>query len=212
MSAREGTTVYAMTRTPESAWDDVGGPPEADRPDLSRLAGAELRGAFGRLFDEHAAALHRYLARRVGPSVAEDIVAETFLAALRGRHGYDPARAGVRAWLYGIATNLLRHHVRAEVRALRATARLAYQAGVGEDHAEAVSARVDAEHRVGQLAAALAELSPGDREVLLLTSWAGLTAGEVGEALDIPAGTVRSRLHRVRRWVRGHAPTTEENR
>lgn len=186
----------------------MGSPPDADRPDLAGLAGPDLTATFGRLFDEHAEALHHYLARRIGTSAAEDVVAETFLAALRGRRGYDPARAGVRAWLYGIAANLLRHHVRGEVRALRATARLAYQTGVGEDHAEAVSARVDAQQRVGQLAAALAELTPGDREVLLLTSWAGLTAGEIGAALDIPAGTVRSRLHRVRRWLRSHAPTT----
>lgn len=207
-TVREGMTVHAKTRTPDTGWAEVGGPPDPDRPDLARLTEPDLSGTFGRLFDEHAAALHRYLARRVGPSAAEDMVAETFLAALRGRHSYDPARAGVRAWLYGIAANLLRHHVRAEVRALRATARLARQAGVGEDHAEVVTARIDAEHRVAQLAAALAELSPGDREVLLLTSWAGLTAGEIGDALDIPAGTVRSRLHRVRRWVRSHAPVT----
>jgi DNA-directed RNA polymerase specialized sigma24 family protein len=75
---------------------------------------------------------------------AEDLVAETFLVALREREAYDPARAGVRAWLYGIATNLLRHHVRGEVRALRATARLAGQGGVGEPHHDRVAARVDA--------------------------------------------------------------------
>ena len=57
-----------------------------------------------------------------------------------------------------------------------------------------------------RLAGALASLSEGDRDVLLLTSWAGLDAGEVAEALGIPAGTVRSRLHRVRKWLRANAP------
>ena len=195
-----------LTQAPSTVGDPGGG---GDRPDLAGLSGTEVSAIFGRLFDDHAAALRQYLARRIGPSTADDVVADTFLAALRGRHGYDPRRATVRAWLYGIAANLMRHHIRGEVRALRATARLAQRSEYGEDHADRVSARLDAEHRVRQLAAALAELSPDDREVLLLTSWAGLTATEVGEALDIPAGTVRSRLHRVRQWLRSHAPSIE---
>jgi RNA polymerase sigma factor (sigma-70 family) len=180
-----------------------------ERPDLAGLAGPEVGAEFGRLFDAHAPGLKRYLAGRVGASTADDVVAETFLAAMRDRGRYQPERATVRAWLYGIAANLMGHHIRGEVRAWRATARLARRAEYGEDHAERVSARLDAERRVRQLAAALAELSPADREVLLLTSWAGLNATEVGEALDIPPGTVRSRLHRVRRWLRGHAPSID---
>src|SRR3954453_4264094 len=93
-----------------------------DRPDLG---GAEPGPAFGRLFDAHAAALRRYLARRVGTEPANDLVAETFLVALRRRESYRPELGTARSWLYGIATNLLRHHVRSELRALHATARLA---------------------------------------------------------------------------------------
>ncbi|WP_424923304.1 sigma factor-like helix-turn-helix DNA-binding protein [Amycolatopsis arida] len=55
------------------------------------------------------------------------------------------------------------------------------------------------------MAGALADLDAGDRDALLLTSWAGLDSTEVAEALGIPVGTVRSRLHRVRRRLRGHA-------
>ena len=47
---------------------------------------------FAVLFDAHAAGLHRYLSRRVG-AVADDLVAETFLAGLAGRAGYDPVEA-----------------------------------------------------------------------------------------------------------------------
>ncbi len=182
---------------------------DEDRPDLARLSGPDLKATFGRLFDQHAAGLHRYLAGRVGPGTAEDVVAETFLAALRGRHRYDPARANVRSWLYGIATNHVRQHARSEARALRARGRLERFAEPDADHAERVSDRIDAAHRVAQLATALTQLPPGDRDVLLLTSWAGLNAAEVGNALDIPAGTVRSRLHRARRWLRRHAPTID---
>jgi RNA polymerase sigma-70 factor (ECF subfamily) len=53
---------------------------------------------------------------------------------------------------------------------------------------------------------AIAGLSVADRDVLLLTSWAGLDTNEIAEALGIPAGTVRSRLHRVRRQLREVAP------
>lgn len=190
-----------MTRSSPRRGDD---PPESDRPDLS---GPDPAAVFGRLFDEHAAALHRYLARRVGTTIADDLVSETFLTALRRRHSYDPDRAGVRAWLYGIASNLLRRHVRDEVRALNATARLTAADGRADGHENRVTDRLDAQRRVAQLAGALATLSPDDREVLLLTSWAGLSAVEIAEALDIPAGTVRSRLHRVRRWLRASAAT-----
>jgi RNA polymerase sigma-70 factor (ECF subfamily) len=163
---------------------------------------------FGQMFDEHAPALHRYLARRVGTTIADDLVADTFVTALDHRDRYDPARAGVRPWLYGIASNLLRRHLRDELRALRATARL-----VIERHQDGpenrVAERLDAQARIARLAAALAVLSPDDREVLLLTSWAGLSPVEIAQALDIPAGTVRSRLHRVRRWLRASATTIE---
>ncbi|MGW0518036.1 MULTISPECIES: RNA polymerase sigma factor [unclassified Crossiella] len=178
-------------------------PAEAERPDLSCPQPAAV---FGSLFDAHAAALHRYLARRVGAGAADDLVSETFLVALQRRHSYDPARAAVRSWLYGIATNLLRGHLRAEVRGYQATARAAARQRPEDGHDGRVAAMVDAEAATLGLAAALAGLAPGDRDVLLLTSWAGLDSTEVAEALDIPVGTVRSRLHRVRRELRAHAP------
>jgi RNA polymerase sigma-70 factor (ECF subfamily) len=161
---------------------------------------------FGRLFDAHALPLHRYLARRVGLETANDLVSETFLAALNQRHSYDPARGEVRSWLYGIATNLLRRHTRTEVRGLRAQARSAAANASEDSHDSRVAARVDAAVLAAQLAGALADLSDGDRDVLLLTSWAGLDSTEIADALGIPVGTVRSRLHRVRRTLRATAP------
>jgi RNA polymerase sigma factor (sigma-70 family) len=171
-------------------------PPQGrDRPDLS---GPDPGLVFGWLFDSHAAALRHYLVRRVGEAAADDLVSETFLVALNQRHRYDPARAAVRSWLYGIATNLMRRHVRDEVRELKA-----HSAEVPVvSHAGRVAERVDAETKARQLADALAALSPGDRDVLLLTAWAGLDTTEVAEALDIPVGTVRSRMHRVRKQLR----------
>lgn len=180
-------------------------PADRDRP---YLGGPDPAEEFGRLFDAYAKPLHRYLARRVGQEPAHDLVSETFLVALRQRRTYDPGQAAVRSWLYGIATNLLRRHIRQEVRALRATARATAAGAVKpeSDHGGRVADRVDAEVMAARLASALAELSEGDRDVLLLTSWAGLDSAEVATALGIPVGTVRSRLHRVRKSLRAHAP------
>jgi RNA polymerase sigma-70 factor (ECF subfamily) len=191
-----------MTRRAQPADEPL--PADKDRP---YLGGPEPAVEFGRLFDAYARPLHRYLARRVGPETAHDLVSETFLVALNQRHSYDPRRGAVRSWLYGIATNLLRRQVRQEVRALQATARSAGHApGQEASHESRVADRLDAAAMAIQLAAALAELSDGDRDVLLLTSWAGLDSTEVADALDIPVGTVRSRLHRVRKWLRANAP------
>lgn len=170
-----------------------------DRP---RLDGPDPAAEFGRLYDDYARALHRYLARRVGEQTAYDLVSETFLTALRQRHTYDPARAAVRAWLYGIATNLARRHTRQEIRGLLATARAAGRPDDGVAPDGRVVDRLDAQALARRLAPRLAELSDADRDVLLLTAWGGLNSVEVADALGIPVGTVRSRLHRVRRTLR----------
>lgn len=184
---------------------DEGGPPhKSERPDLG---GPNAAGTFGWLFDQYADALHRYLARRVGGATADDLLSETFLIALRRRHSYEPARAAVRTWLYGIATNLVRQHVRAELRELTLAARAASTRAVTDvGHDNLVADRVDAEVVARRLAGSLAALSAADRDVLLLVSLAGLNTGEVAEALDIPVGTVRSRLHRVRKQLRANLP------
>lgn len=176
---------------------------EGDVSGRAPLTSADGAAVFGDLFDAHAGPLHAYLASRVGRTVADDLVAETFLVAYRDRGRFDPGRGDVRSWLYGIATNLARHHLRSETRALAAVTRMHAEHSV-HDPAPRVPERVDAAASVGRLAAALAALPPGDRDVLLLTAWAELSSGEVAAALDIPVGTVRSRLHRVRQHLRGH--------
>ncbi|GAA2117500.1 RNA polymerase sigma factor [Actinomadura alba] len=156
---------------------------------------------FAALFDRHASEMHRYVTRRLGVSTADDVVAETFLLAFRGRKRYDVTRADARPWLYGIASNLIGKHRRAEKRLYRTLARAGVDR-VAESYADRVDARVTAEGVQRELADALAGLSAGDRDVLLLVAWADLTYEGVADALGIPVGTVRSRLHRARRKVR----------
>lgn len=73
---------------------------------------------------------------------------------------------------------------------------------VAESPAERVAEGVSATAVRPLLASALARLSQGDRDVLLLVAWADLSYEEVAQALRIPVGTVRSRLNRARRKVR----------
>jgi RNA polymerase sigma factor (sigma-70 family) len=153
--------------------------------------------AFAALYDRHAAVLHRYAARRLGAAVADDIVAETFLAAFRRRRRYDLSRTDARPWLYGIAANLIRRHRRTEVRMFRTLARTGADPAI-EGHADRVDSEVSAAAVHRELAAALAGMAAGDRDVLLLVAWAGLRYEEVALALNIPVGTVRSRLSRAR--------------
>ncbi|MEU6999042.1 RNA polymerase sigma factor [Nonomuraea sp. NPDC046570] len=157
--------------------------------------------AFAALFDRHAPALHRYVTRRLGDSLADDVVADTFLAAFKRRARYDLGRPDARPWLYGIAANLIGKHHRGEIRSYRALARTGVDE-VADSYADRVEERVSAVAAHRDLARALATLSAADREVLLLIAWADLTYEEVAQALGIPIGTVRSRLHRARKKSR----------
>ncbi|MFE3454937.1 RNA polymerase sigma factor [Nonomuraea sp. NPDC059194] len=156
---------------------------------------------FEHLYDTHYAEIHRYLAARLGTEVADDLAAETFVVAFRKRASFDPARGAVLPWLYGIATNLVAGHRRSEARRLQALARAAPDQPP-EGHEEQVLTRVVAASAQGRLAAELGRLSEGDRDVLLLVALGELSYEEVAAALDIPFGTVGSRLNRVRRKLR----------
>jgi DNA-directed RNA polymerase specialized sigma24 family protein len=78
---------------------------------------------FARVFDRYYAEIHGYVARRLGPSRADDVASETFLIAFDRRRRYDVAHPDARPWLYGIASNLVSRHHRAETRRYRALAR-----------------------------------------------------------------------------------------
>jgi RNA polymerase sigma factor (sigma-70 family) len=168
---------------------------------------------FAELYDRHAARLYGYAYRRVGPDVADDVVAETFLAAFRKRGRYDATRADALPWLFGIVSREISRHHRKEKARLRALSRIGPEPPA-DGVADRVAADVSAQAVRGPLAAALSRLSAGDRDVLLLIAWGCLGYAEVAAALQIPVGTVRSRLNRARRKVRealgGTDPTTEE--
>jgi RNA polymerase sigma factor (sigma-70 family) len=177
---------------------------------IAQSAGTPDR--FGVLFDRHAPAIYRYIARRLGRDTADDLVAETFLVAFRHRGRYDPAHADARPWLYGIATRLIGRHRRDEVRFFRAIARTGVDPAA-EPIADEVTRRVAAQAASRELAAAIAALPPGYRDVLLLNA-SGLGYQETATALGVPVGTVSSRLMRARQRMRalmGDTPQADDD-
>src|SRR6266576_194948 len=133
---------------------------------------------FERLYEQHAQRLFGFLVYRCGNRVlAEDLVADTFERALRGRRLFDRRKASEKTWLYAIALNCLRDHARrasAESRALE-------RAGAGGSE-PANDPLASVEHR-DELGRALATLSADEREVVALRFGADLTVPEIAKVL-----------------------------
>jgi RNA polymerase sigma factor (sigma-70 family) len=165
--------------------------------------------SFGQAFRDEYPPLHRYLRRRVGGSLADDLASETFATAYANWERFDDSRP-VRPWLYGIAANLLRHHWRKERRQLQAYARTGIDPAVDDVNDSLDRAAADAIKR--ELADALADLGRSERDILLLHAWAGLTDSEIAEALSLPLGTVKSRLHRTRAQLRNRLDPSGQER
>ena len=151
--------------------------------------------AFELIFDRHFGAVHRYLHRRAGRDLADELTAETFALAFSRRESCR-ASGSVLPWLYGIATNLLHRYRRAERRQLHAYSRSGVDRSVAYD--DEADARVDGSSLDARLAGALAAMRPRERDALLLYALADLSYEEVALALDVPVGTVRTWLHRAR--------------
>lgn len=155
--------------------------------------------AFLRVVERHIGEINRYLRRRVAREIADELVAEVFATAFARRSTYDAARASALPWLYGIASNLLRNRLRHELRELEMLARVAVDplAVSTEPLDRMLKTSVEP-----ALARALLGLTPEERDVLLLYAWGDLAYEEISEALDLPIGTVKSRLSRARAHIR----------
>jgi RNA polymerase sigma factor (sigma-70 family) len=164
------------------------------------VASLGVPSEFGQLFERHAEVLNRYFVRRVGPVLAEDLTADTFITAFRLRERFDAAYEDARPWLFGIATNMLRRQWRTEKRQLRAYARTGIDPAV--DEIGEAERRVDAAGAGPRLADALGSIPRKDRDALLLFAWPELSYEEIALALEVPVGTVRSRISRARSRLR----------
>jgi RNA polymerase sigma-70 factor (ECF subfamily) len=143
--------------------------------------------AFEELWTRHHRRVYAYALRRTDRASAQDVVAETFLTAWRRRE--EPPVEEL-PWLLGVARLVLANHARSQRRRDALV-----QVFTDEAHRHA-PAPGDADH---DLLHALAELSPDDREALILVGWDGLRPAEAATVVGCSASTFRMRLLRARR-------------
>ncbi len=150
------------------------------------------------LFDRHADRIYRHCFRLTADRAdAEDATASTFLEVWRHRERVRIHDGSAVPWLFGVATNVCRNLTRGRRRHLRVVARVTPDADT-VDHADRVADRLDAEHQMLVVLDAIARLPQREQDVLALVAWSGLSYEAAAAALDVPVGTVRSRLSRAR--------------
>ncbi|MFT4049608.1 MAG: sigma-70 family RNA polymerase sigma factor [Solirubrobacterales bacterium] len=153
--------------------------------------------AFMAVYERHAARIHGYMHRRFEPALAQDLASETFVAAFASRASYDLGRSDAAPWLFGIAANIAARHWRDESYRTAALERVA-----GEFNDAGASGLEPADAIDQRTAAALRALPDEQREALCLLAWGELSYDEIAAALDVPIGTVRSRISRGREGFR----------
>ena len=160
--------------------------------DAAIIAASHNRpAAFEEIVLRHHSAIARYVYRRMGRQLGEDVVSDVFTTAFARRATYDPAYADAAPWLFGIATNLVRRNVRKEVAMLRRYATstvdpVAPDVGYGAHGFDPA------------LAAVLGAMRKEHRDVLFLHAVADLSLEQIAVALDVPLGTVKAWLSRAR--------------
>jgi len=155
--------------------------------------------AFRKFFERHYDSVRRYAQRTLGIDAGEEIAAQTFLIAFERRGGFDLTYRSARPWLYGIAHNLVRHHLRTLGFISQTLVRIPIERGP----ADAIDLeRLEAAYLAPALANALRALPDEFREPFLLVAIADLSYEEVSEVLGVPAGTIRSRIHRAKARLR----------
>jgi RNA polymerase sigma-70 factor (ECF subfamily) len=159
--------------------------------------GGDAEERFRDLYETTYDDLTRFAQRRVHPSYAEDLAAETMLTAWRRLDHLPAQRGDARAWLFGIARNLMLNAQRGERRRGALEVRIAETASISgaTDDAEVVARLVD-------LRRAWRRLRPQHQEALALTVWDGLTSSEAALVLGVSPVAYRLRLSRARRALR----------
>lgn len=159
--------------------------------------------AFAQLYDRHSRSVYNFLYRRTGSwSDAEDLTSAVFLHAWRRRTEVVVDRDSVLPWLYRVAEYTARNEWRAKTRYRRAVAAAGVLTENVRDHADEVAGRIDDSDQLRAARESLKRLSRPEREIVELCIWAGLDQQAAAVALDVPIGTVKSRLSRARKHLR----------
>ncbi|WP_405144699.1 sigma-70 family RNA polymerase sigma factor [Sphaerisporangium sp. NBC_01403] len=142
---------------------------------------------FTSMYDECRQRVWAYVVSRAGRQVADEVVSETFAIAWRR---FDDVPDPALPWLLGVARNVLRDNIRAEIKRESLASEL--RAWTEGDHAEQVAERM-------AVVTALASLPEDDREVLILVAWQGLSPRDAARVVGCSPAAFRVRLHRARR-------------
>lgn len=158
------------------------------------------RAAFAELYQQHAAAIGRYIYHRVGNrELAEDLVGDVFLQALRGLHRYRDRGVPIRAWLLRIASNRVNRWARRE----RGRALAWLEAGADVVDPRTQPGPVDeTEHERERVRKALLTLPPKYQSTIALHYFEGLSVDEIAAACGRRANTIKSHLLRGRQRLR----------
>lgn len=157
---------------------------------------------FGELFEQHADSVYNFCFRRLSDwAMAEDMTSAVFLEAWRRRDRVDLAEQPPLPWLLGVANNLMRNH-RRSLRRARAALERFHASAATPDFGDELADRLDAERRMRAVRERIGALAPQEREALELCVWAELSYADAALALEVPVGTVRSRLSRARARLR----------
>jgi RNA polymerase sigma-70 factor (ECF subfamily) len=185
------------------AWGAV----SSDEELMVRLQAGD-EAALDDLIGRWRAPLYGFLQRRTDAGAMDDIFQETWLRVVRARARFDPRRR-FSTWLFQIANNLCRDRYRRTGTIERGQAALTEELGAtGRGHTPAAASQVDARLDVER---GLAALPDRLREVLVLRHQRGMDEAEIAEALGIPRGTVKSRVHAAMRALRAVLAPDEES-
>lgn len=178
-------------------------PPDGGSDEELLAAATTDKAAFLEFYDRHVEQVIAFGVRRLGDSdQVADLVAEVFLAVLRSAGSYDPRRGTARAWLYGIAANVVAGGRRRAAKEAGAYAQLFGRRLLEPDDYAELDSRLDAASAARRLSEAMARVPRADRVVLELVALDQLTVTEAAAALGIRPGAARSRLARARRRLR----------
>lgn len=180
-----------------------------DDADLVARIGRD-QDALDELYRRHVRAVLSYATRRLGnPVDAADVVSSVFVEVIQSASKFDARRGSPRAWIFGIAANLISAHGRRRVIEDRALRKVHGRRDLAPGDFAELAERIDAHRASPLLRDAMRALPPSERELFLLVSIHGLSPAEAAAALGIAAPAARMRLARARRRLRKAVPDPE---